>query len=83
MNAKEAQDLRIKFLELKNLVEHRIPKKVTVAHAWKEGETMTYELMSINLENLTASYHKYIGCGDYEYHNEDIDLETIFKGEPA
>lgn len=78
MIAQEALVLHAQFLELKRLVEQKVPKVITLPHPWRDGKTMTYELTSITLEDLQAHYRAYIGCGDYEYTSEHIDLSTLF-----
>ena len=78
MNAQEALSLHAQFLELKKLVEEKIPKTVTLQHPLHDDMTMTFELTGVNLEELTAHYRAYIGCGDYEYTTEHINLETLF-----
>ena len=78
MNTQEALSLHAQFLELKKLVEQKVPKTVTHPHPWHDDMTMTYELTDVNLEDLSAHYRAYIGCGDYEYTTEHINLETLF-----
>ena len=78
MNAQEALDLHARFLELKKLVEQKTPKEITLPHPWHDGDTMTYQLRHIVLEELEAHYRSYIGCGDYEYTSVPIDLSTLF-----
>lgn len=51
MNAQEATTLHAQFLELKKLVEEKVPKTVTLSHPWDyDGSTMTYELTHVVLE---------------------------------
>lgn len=82
MNAQEAIALHAKFLELKKLVAEKVPKEITRPHPWHDDATMTYDLNGINLEELTAHYRSYIGCGDFEYTTDHINLSTLF-GESA
>jgi hypothetical protein len=78
MTAQEALDLHAKFLELKKLVEAKVPKEITLPHPWHDNSTMVYQLTGITLEDLEAHYRAYIGCGDYEYTTEHINLTTLF-----
>jgi len=79
MNAAEAITLHTKFLELKKLVEAKIPKTVTLPHPWHEDSTMTYQLTHVVLEDREAHYRSYIGCGDYEYTTQPINLSTLLR----
>lgn len=78
MNAQEALALHAQFLELKKLVEAKVPKSVTFPHPWHDDSTMAYQLTHVVLEDLEAHYRSYIGCGDYEYTTQHIDLSTLF-----
>jgi hypothetical protein len=78
MTAQEALTLHAKFLELKKLVEQKVPEEITLPHPWHDDMTMTYDLTGITLEDLQAHYRSYIGCGDYEYTSEHINLSTLF-----
>lgn len=82
MNTQEATTLHAEFIELKRRVAEKVPAHITLPHPWHDNSTMTYELTGINLEELTAYYRSYIGCGDFEYTTTYIDLNTIF-GESA
>ncbi len=78
MNSQEALALHAQLLELKKLVEQKVPKEITLPHPWHDNTTMTYELTGVTLEDLQAHYRAYIGCGDYEHTSEHIDLSTLF-----
>lgn len=78
MTAQEALTLHTQFLELKKLVKQKVPKEITLPEPWHDDRTMTYDLTDICLEDLTAHYRSYIGCGDYEYTTEHINLSTLF-----
>lgn len=77
MNAQEALSLHAEFLKLKKLVEAKVPKEITLPHPWHDDLTMTYQLVSVCLEDLEATYRSYIGCGDYEYTTEHLNLSTL------
>lgn len=77
-----AHELHAKFLELKALVESKVPHTIVRRHPWRDNATMTYTLDSISLEDLEAHYSAYVGCGDYEHTTEHIDLDALL-GEQA
>ena len=77
MNAQEALSLHAQFLTLRKLVEQKVPKEITLPHPWHDDSTMTYQLTHVVLEDLEAHYRSYIGCGDYEYTTERINLSTL------
>lgn len=79
MNTQEALDLHARFLDLKALVEQKVPKEKTFPHPWKDDQTMTYELTHVVLEDLQAHYRSYIGCGDYEYTTDYINIADLLK----
>lgn len=72
-----AHELHAKFLELKALVESQVPTTIVRQHLWRDYSTLTYSLDSISLEDLEATYSAYVGCGDYEYTTEAIDLDAL------
>jgi hypothetical protein len=77
MNAQESLKLHAQFLELRKLVEAKVPKEITLPHPWHDDSTLTYDLTHIVLEDLEAHYRSYVGCGEYEYTTEHIDFSTL------
>lgn len=73
----EALALHAKFLELKALVEAKLPKEQIWPHPWMDGKTARYEFDYLDLESLTAYYRTYIGRGEYETSTDRINLETL------
>lgn len=78
MNAQEAITLHTQFLELIKLVAQKVPQSITRPHPWIGDSVVSYGLTSVDLVELRAHYSLYVGCGEYEYESEDIDLSTLF-----
>lgn len=79
MTSQEALAIHAQFVKLSKQVAARMPKTVERPDYRERYEDKdTYDLYEIDLEDLIARYRLYIGCGDYEYTSEHINLKTLF-----
>lgn len=81
MTSVEAIDIHARFVELAAEVQKRMPKTV-MRSDWRgrdDEKQDEYEFYELHLEELRATYRMYIGCGDYEYTSESINLTELFK----
>lgn len=78
MNATKAIAIHQQFLELSELVKSKLPKEIQVPDEYDPGITHAYDLHTVHLENLSAMYRLYMGCGEYEYYRTNIDLNALF-----
>ena len=78
MNTQDALELHARFLELKKLVEQKVPQTIILPHPWHDDSTLQYNLTHVVLEDLSAHYRSYVGCGEYVYTDDHIDLSTLF-----
>jgi hypothetical protein len=79
MNYDQAKKIHGDFLELSKVVQEKLPKEIRVPDYYDPEQYTICHLFETDLEHLTATYRNYIGCGDYEYTSEPINLETLFK----
>ena len=77
MNAQQGHAIRQQFLDLVSLVKSRLPNEVEAAE-W-DSDLAKYQLYDVDVEDLTAHYRRYIGCGDYEYTSTEINLTSLLE----
>jgi hypothetical protein len=75
MTYAEAKRLHEAFAAMRELIVARLPQEVDPGDG-------AYDLHDVDAEALTATYRRYAGRGEHEYHYENIDLEKIFGGRP-